>query len=247
VSVRLRLRDYGESGVLVGVEGDDYETRWGTTQVLAAALRDAAPSWLVDLVATYDHLYVSFEPAQALHREVEAEIEQLYVGLGPAPGQAARALGGRTFEVPVLFGGEAGPDLEDVAAELDLTPDALVVRLTASPWRVRFVAAPVGTPFTDRPDWEAAIPRMGVPRVAVPPGSVALSGAQSIIYPVRSPGGWRLVGRTPLRLVATHHESAPDPASGRLVPYGAGDLLRYVAVDADRYAGLQAEPSGLTR
>ena len=195
MSVGLRLRDYGESGVLVGVEGDDYETRWSTTQVLAAALRDSRASWLVDLVATYDHLYVSFEPAQVSHREVEAEIEQLYVGLGTTRGEAGRSLGGRTFEVPVLFGGEAGPDLEVVAAELELTPDALVERLTSSPWRVRFVAAPVGSPFTDRPDWTAAIPRMGVPRVAVPSGSVALSGAQSIIYPVRSPGGWRLVGR----------------------------------------------------
>lgn len=238
MSVRLRLREYGESGLLVGVEGDDYEARWGTTQVLAAALRSSGPSWLVDLVATYDHLYVSFEPAQVSHGEVQAAIEDLYAGLGTAPGEAARTLGGRTFEVPVLFGGEAGPDLEDVAAELDLTPPALVERLTATPWRVRFVAAPVGTPFTDRSDWSAAVPRMGVPRVAVPPGSVALSGAQSIIYPVRSPGGWRLVGRTPLRLVATHPDSS---GPGRLVPYGAGDLLRYVAVDEDRYAELQAQ------
>ena len=241
MSVGLRLRDYGESGVLVGVEGDDYEARWSTTQVLAAALRDSRAPWLVDLVATYDHLYVSFEPAQVSHREVEAEIEQLYVGLGTTRGEAGRPLGGRTFEVPVLFGGEAGPDLEVVAAELELTPDALVERLTSSPWRVRFVAAPVGTPFTDRPDWTAAIPRMGVPRVAVPSGSVALSGAQSIIYPVRSPGGWRLVGRTPLRLVARHQDPAPGRGSVRLVPYGAGDLLRYVAVDEARYAELYAE------
>ena len=88
-----------------------------------------------------------------------------------------------------------------MAEELDLSADALVERLTAEPWRVRFVASPVGTPFTDRADWDVSVPRMKEPRVAVPPGSIALSGSQSIIYPVRSPGGWRLVGRTPLRLV----------------------------------------------
>ncbi len=96
------------------------------------------------------------------------------------------------------------------------------------------MASPVGTPFTDRADWDAAIPRMRVPRVAVTPGSVALSGAQSIIYPVRSPGGWRLVGRTPLRLLSA------DPGSTSLVAYGPGDLLQYVAIDRDRFEELQS-------
>jgi allophanate hydrolase subunit 1 len=96
---------------------------------------------------------------------------------------------------------------------------------------VRFVASPVGTPFTDRADWEVSVPRMKEPRVAVPPGSIALSGSQSIIYPVRSPGGWRLVGRTPLRLV--------DPAAEDLVVYRAGDLLRYVPIDEQRFAELE--------
>ena len=225
---RLEVRAYGDAGLLVRVLGDDYESRWSTTQSLAAAVRDAQPPWLVDLVATYDHLFVTFDPASREHRGVESSLRELSEGLGE---EAITALevGGRTFTVPVLFGGDAGPDLDDVAAELDLSADALVDRLTARPWRVRFVASPVGTPFTDRPDWESSVPRMKVPRVAVPPGSIALSGSQSIIYPVRSPGGWRLVGRTPLQLVDVSSAEA-------LVAYRAGDLLAYQPIDADRFA-----------
>jgi allophanate hydrolase subunit 1 len=95
----------------------------------------------------------------------------------------------------------------------------------------------VGTPFTDRSDWDVSVPRMKEPRVAVAPGSLAVSGGQSIIYPVRSPGGWRLLGRTPLRLV--------DPAADEFVAYRAGDLLEYVPIDEDRFAELEQQGARL--
>lgn len=231
MAARLELRPYGDAGLLAGVLGDDYESRWRTTQGLAAAVRDARPAWLVDLVATYDHLFVTFDPGLSDYVGVEAMLEHLNDTLDAE--SVADLDTGRTFRVPVLFGGDHGPDLDTVAGELDLSAAALVDRLTAAPWRVRFVASPVGTPFTDRADWDASVPRMREPRVAVAPGSIALSGSQSIIYPVRSPGGWRLVGRTPLRLV--------DPTAEELVPYRAGDQLHYVPIDGDRFAELEAE------
>jgi KipI family sensor histidine kinase inhibitor len=228
----LEVSAYGDTGVLAGVRHDDYETRWGTTQGLASAVRDAAPEWLVDLVATYDHLFLTFDPATGDHEGATALLHRLF-----DERRAGTMPQGRTLEVPVLFGGEAGPDLEDVAGELGLSAEDLVARLTQGPWQVRFVAGPVGTPFTDRTDWSAAVPRMRVPRVQVPPGSLALSGSQSIVYPVRSPGGWRLVGRTPLRLV--------DPATEDLVVYRAGDRLQYVAIVRPRYDELAASGSRL--
>jgi KipI family sensor histidine kinase inhibitor len=231
MSARLELRPYGDTGLLAGVLGDDYESRWRTTQALAAAVREGQPSWLVDLVATYDHLFITFDPGESDHAGVGELLEQLDDSLG----DTAAVPDARTFRVPVLFGGEAGPDLDDVAEELGLSTESLVGRLTAEPWRVRFVASPVGTPFTDRADWEVSVPRMKEPRVAVAPGSIALSGSQSIIYPVRSPGGWRLVGRTPLRLVD------PSAEADDFVPYRAGDLLEYVPVDDERFAELEEQ------
>lgn len=230
MSARLELRPYGDTGLLAGVLGEDYESRWRTTQALAVAVREADPPWLVDLVATYDHLFVTFDPGGSDHAGVAELLEQLEESLD----ETALSLEGRVFRVPVLFGGKAGPDLDDVAGELDLSTATLVERLTAEPWRVRFVASPVGTPFTDRADWDVSIPRMKEPRVAVAPGSLAVSGSQSIIYPVKSPGGWRLLGRTPLRLV--------DPAADEFVAYRAGDLLTYVPIDEDRFAELESQP-----
>ncbi len=232
MAARLDLRQYGDVGVLAGVLGEDYESRWRRTQTLAAAVRHEDLPWLVDLVATYDHLFVTFDPGSCDYATVQALLERLNRVIDEEG--VADLEGGRTFRVPVLFGGEGGPDLVAVASELEVTVDELVSRLTEAPWQVRFVASPVGTPFTDRSDWDHSVPRMQVPRVAVPPGSIALSGSQSIIYPVRSPGGWRLVGRTPLRVVDLTGE-AED-----LVAYRAGDRLQYVSIDEGRFAELEA-------
>lgn len=229
----LELRAYGDAGLLANVPGEDYESRWRATQALATAVRETHPAWLVDLVATYDHLFVAFDPGLCDHAGVEELIVQLNGALDETATAGPGGTDSRTFEVPVLFGGAAGPDLDTVAAELDLSADALVSRLTSAPWRVRFVASPVGTPFTDNATWDVTVPRMQHPRVTVPAGSIALSGSHSIIYPVSSPGGWRLVGRTPLRVV--------DPTGGaeKLVPYRAGDQLEYVPIDSLRFAELE--------
>jgi KipI family sensor histidine kinase inhibitor len=235
---RLEVRPYGDCGLLAEVLGEDYETRWSTTHALAAAVRGAHPSWLVDLVATYDHLFVTFDPGRGAHDGVEHLLNRLVDELED-DAVAGFESGGRTYGVPVLFGGEAGPDLDAVAAELGLSADTVVERVTGVPWRVRFVGSPVGSMFTDTESWQHTVPRMRQPRTAVPPGSVALSGSQSCIYSVKSPGGWRLVGRTPFRVV--------DPPRERedFVVVRPGDRLQYVPIDPDRFAELAAREDRL--
>jgi KipI family sensor histidine kinase inhibitor len=228
------VREYGDSGLLVAVRGGSYTSRWRHAQGLAQALRRSETSGIEDVVGTYEDVFVAFDPVQTDHAAVEAAVRTVASTVEEAGGAGT---GGRTFEVPVLYGHEAGPDLLSVAAEAGVSPSELVRQHTASTWTVRFVASPTGTPFADRADgadWEHVVPRVASPRTAVPPGSVALSGQQCIIYPHRSPGGWRLIGRTPLRLV--------DPASDRLVPYGPGDRLVFVAVDEQRFAQLSNRP-----
>ncbi len=216
------------------MRGPSYAARWRHAQGLARALRCSGAPGIEDVVGTYEDVFVAFDPVRTHHAAVEAVIRTV---AGTVEEDGTAGMGGRTFEIPVLYGDEAGPDLVSVATETGVSPSELVRRHTASPWTVRFVAAPTGTPFADRADaadWDHAVARAASPRTDVPPGSVALSGQQCIIYPHRSPGGWRLIGRTPLRLV--------DAASEPLVPYGPGDRLAFVAVDEQRFAQLSDRP-----
>jgi KipI family sensor histidine kinase inhibitor len=226
--------DYGDSGLLVELRAEDHEARWSQAQGIARALERTPIKEVVDVVATYEHVLVSFDPVftdvASLTRKLRRAVLDMH-GDTTAPER-------RTFTVPVLYGGEHGADLEDVAAELGLTTEEVIARHTSSTWRVRFRASPVATPFMDGASWPRPVSRMAVPRTRVTPGSVALSGHQCVIYPVASPGGWRLIGQTPSRLVDANLEGISH--------YRAGDSFRFLSVDPDTFADLEADGRWLT-
>jgi len=145
-------------------------------------------------------------------------------------GEEARSSAANVIEIPVLYGGEHGPDLESSAAELGLSPQALIERHAAGDYTVAMIGFAPGFPYLSGLDPALALPRLATPRTSVAAGSVAIGGAQTGIYPRESPGGWRLLGRTPWVLFDPRHE---PPA--RLQP---GDRVRFVAIDADEFARL---------
>ena len=141
----------------------------------------------------------------------------------------------RVIEVPVCYGGELGPDLEDVARAVALSPAEVIARHSAPAYRVYLLGFTPGFPYLGGMDPRLACPRLSSPRVRVPAGSVAIAGAQTGVYSVESPGGWRLLGRTPLRLFD------PDPGARRPFLLAPGDGLRFVPVDRARFDALAAE------
>ncbi len=223
------IHDYGDAGLLVEPEGDA-EDQWATAQRLARSLVAAPPHGFVDVVASFRHAFVMFDPLVTDHAAVaDAVHDRLAHLVEPRPA--------RSFTIPVCYGGEHGPDLDDVARILELDPQQVVELHTAHPFLLRFVGSPVAAPFVEIPELPRDIARVASPRVRITPGSVGLSGRQSMIYPVPSPGGWRLIGRTPLRLF--------DLADPDVVPYRTGDRLRFVAIGADawdEHAGRLPQP-----
>lgn len=223
------IQAYGDAGLLVTPEGDE-ETRWASAQALGEALLADPPEGFVDVVASFRHAFVTFDPVLTDHAAVTAAVRDRLT-------RPARPRERRTFTVPVVYGGEWGPDLDDVAGLLDMPARDVITLHTREPWLLRFVGSPVAAPFVELADVPAPIPRVPSPRVRLAAGSVGLSGRQSMIYPVASPGGWRIIGRTPLRLF--------DTTDADLVPYRAGDRLRFRAVDEaewDELAGRRARP-----
>lgn len=159
---------------------------------LARALLRAAPAWLVDVHPAYTSVLVEFDLGAVNHDDVARLVTELAERADGAP-----AVQGRMVEVPVRYGGDDGPDLEAVAAHAGLAP-ADVVRLHASArYHVAFVGFLPGFPYLlGLPD-VLRTPRLTTPRARVPAGSVAIADRQAGIYPCDSPGGWRIIGRTP--------------------------------------------------
>ena len=139
------------------------------------------------------------------------------------------------MEIPVCYGGEFGPDLPFVAARAGLSEDEAARRHAAGEYRVHLIGFAPGFPYLGGLTAELAAPRRATPRERVPAGSVGIAGRQTGVYPLETPGGWQIIGRTPLRLFRL---DADPPALLR-----TGDGVRFRAIAADEFEALRgAEP-----
>ncbi len=171
---------------------------------------------IVECVPTYRSLLVRYDPLQvdpgALRGELLALARSSVVHDAPPPG--------RLITVPVRYGGTHGPDLEDVARHCGLSADE-VVRLHTEPlYQVAMLGFAPGFTYLLGLPPALTTPRLPTPRLRVPPGSVGIAGGQTGIYALATPGGWRIIGRTTLRLF--------DPARADPFLIHAGDRVRFV-------------------
>lgn len=222
--------DCGDSAVRVVVDGRTASAAWRVAHGLAALLRQQPPAGLLGTLPTYDSLLVEFDCTRTDHSAIRAAIGQQADRIDSVAGHTPR-----TFEVPVSYGGEHGPDLAAVAAHLSISSAEVIALHTAEPLLIRCFGSPGGAPMMDGPAFSRPIPRLASPRPHVPAGAVAVAGRQAVVSASPAPGGWHVLGTTPLRMVVADREP--------LAPYLPGDSLRFFAIDAadfDSYAGVLA-------
>ena len=192
------------------------------------ALQLAALPGVVEWVPTFRSCTVHFDPLAAGADALGAHLLEIAASAPP------RMVAGRRWRIPILFGGEAGPDLADLAAHCGLAEQAVVARMCAAVFRVYMLGFMPGFPYMGGLPAELAMPRLATPRLTVPARSLAVTGELCAIYPVASPGGWRLLGRTPLELFDSANAAVP-------ALFAPGDEVMWQAVDADAFARLEGE------
>lgn len=211
------LEPLGERAFLARFDAEDDARGW------ASAVRAGAIPGVVDVVLAYRSVAVFADPDRA-------DLDSLERRLGAVVPTPEDASSGRLIRVPVLYDGE---DLDDVAARLGLTREDVIRFHSGREYRVQAVGFLPGFPYCgDLPDGLAGLARRESPRARVPAGSVAIVGRQTGIYPVESPGGWHLIGRTPCRVA--------DPARGEF-PIAAGDRVVFAPVDSSEYRRREGE------
>ncbi|WP_414443355.1 5-oxoprolinase subunit PxpB [Burkholderia sp. 22PA0106] len=160
------------------------------------AVAAAARAWphVVDVVPGMNNLTIVFDPVETSAAALTPHIDAAWREADPA------AAPGREVEIPVSYGGEAGPDLAAVAAHTGLAPREVAERHAAGDYVVFFLGFQPGFAYLGGLDAALHTPRRTVPRIEVPAGSVGIGGTQTGIYPASAPGGWQLIGRTALAL-----------------------------------------------
>lgn len=183
---------------------------------------------IVETVPTYRSLLVHYKPEVIGFKELTEKCEELMGSISniqiPPP---------TVIEIPVLYGGEMGPDIETVAAHNGKTVEEVIKIHTSEEYLIYMLGFIAGFPYLGGMSKEIATPRLKSPRVKIDGGSVGITGEQTGVYPVDSPGGWQLIGRTPLKLYDADREKP--------VLLEAGQYIKFRSIDAAEYAKIEKE------
>jgi len=190
-----KIRACGDRMVMVEFEPVIAPEINDAVHTVTAAMESARIPGIVECVPSYHSLGIHFNPLQIPYAEIVRRVRDIL--LSDQPDQR-RVL--RRVQVPVLYGDDFGPDLKSVARARGLSVEAVVALHSQAVYRVCLIGFTPGFPYLSGLPETLTTPRLTTPRKSVPAGSVAIGGEQCGIYPVSSPGGWSLVGRTPLRL-----------------------------------------------
>jgi inhibitor of KinA len=189
---------------------------------LADAVRRKWNAVLRDVVIGYSTVTIYFDPTQIDGRWVESEIDRIAGTLDPAS-----SVDRDVIEVPACYDGDFAPDLADVAAFAGCSREEVVALHAERAYRVYMVGFIPGFAYLAEVDARIAAPRRPTPRTMVPAGSVAVAGGQTGIYPAAMPGGWNIIGRTPLK---PFDASRTEP-----VLFRSGDRVRFVPISRDEF------------
>lgn len=191
-------------------------------QTLSALLDKRQIPGMIEYVPAFTTITVFYNPLQVSYTELSSSLQELVSAMKDTEEQVAR-----TVEIPVLYGGEFGPDLNFVAEHNGLSPQEVVDIHANGEYLVYMIGFAPGFPYLGGMSERIAAPRRESPRLSIPAGAVGIAGKQTGVYPISTPGGWQLIGRTPLALFRPH-ENPPSLLS-------AGDIVRFRPISQEEY------------
>jgi inhibitor of KinA len=231
----MRITPVGDAALRIELGDTVGEAALQRVQAACAALEAATIPGVSEWVPAYASIVAHYDPAAVVAAGASPDdivgwlTNRLERALVSASAKSLRK--GRTVEIPVCYGGEFGPDLERVAAQAKLSPDEVVRRHAAADYLVHLVGFSPGFPYLGGLAPELATPRLARPRAQVPAGSVGIAGAQTGVYPLATPGGWNLIGRTALRLFC--------PELNPPVLLQPGDRVRFRAITREEFVRME--------
>ncbi|MGA2016756.1 MAG: 5-oxoprolinase subunit PxpB [Opitutaceae bacterium] len=225
----MKLEPLGDAAVVATLGSASDAPAMASALGLAERLVAARARGIVDVVAAYATVTAFYDPLQFLDPQEDAYdcVCRLIETCGARSAREPSAAGGGAVDIPVCYGGDLGPDLDFVARRCGLDAAGAAALHAGAPYVVHAVGFTPGFPYLGGLPAALHTPRRDTPRARVPAGSVGIGGSQTGVYPVASPGGWQIIGRTP---VALFRADGNPPAL--LKP---GDRVRFRAISASEF------------
>lgn len=219
----------GDKAILVQFKQEISEEINRKVIKLARKLEEKHLSGVEELVPAYASLLVYYNPIKIRYYDLINEINSIEINEIDLSEFSAKV-----HEIPVLYGGAAGQDLKNVADYHGLTVEEVISIHSGTTYRVYMLGFAPGFPYLGGLDPRLHTPRLKSPRIKIPAGSIGIAGQQTGIYPLSTPGGWRIIGHTPISLFRPNLADQP-------VLISAGDLIRFVPISEKQYIKIQEE------
>jgi inhibitor of KinA len=224
---RIRFLLMGDRGLLLEFGDEIRQEINEKVRRMALAIRSEAIPGILECAPTYRSLLVLYDPLALPVRDLRRRLETIEERLQQAPLPEPRLT-----RIPVLYGGKHGPDLGFVAQFHHTSPDEIIRLHCSKPYLIYLIGFMPGFPYMGELPELLVTPRLKTPRLSVPAGTVAIAQKQTGIYPMESPGGWQLLGRTPVKMFDPSHD---PPACLRM-----GDQVQFFPIPEKEFEGWKA-------
>lgn len=185
-------------------------------------MREQHINGVTDVIPAFCSLLINYDPRVISYEQIKRRMEAL-VKIDVTAGDTRK----RVFEIPVCYGGEYGPDIQNIADHAGMSVEEVIQIHTSRDYLIYMLGFLPGFTYLGGLDERIHTPRLANPRIRIPAGSVGIGGSQTGIYPMDSPGGWQLMGLTPVKTY--------DPDREVPILVEAGDYIRFVAIDEDEF------------
>lgn len=222
------LHPLGDQAILIEFPQEVNHSIHAAVQQVKSVLENEQPDWLTELVPAFASVAVHYDIRKLAdypspYEYVFNELNRLLLGMKTGADASSR-----TVRIPVLYGGEMGPDLEEVAEYHHLTKDEVIQLHTESTYTVYMLGFAPGFPYIGGMNEKIATPRKAKPRMKISAGSVGIAGKQTGVYPIETPGGWQIIGQTPEKLFRPENEEEPTLLQ-------AGDVVAFYPISEEEF------------
>ena len=228
----VRFLTTGDTSVCVEFGNEISPTLNTKIRAFNIALSGSGIPGIVETVPTYRSLMIHYDPEVIRYAPLLDRLRSLLDQLDRVSVPPSEVL-----EIPVLYGGDVGPDLDFVARHNSKTPEEVVKIHTSAEYLIYMLGFTPGFTYLGGMSQEIAAPRLKNPRVKIPAGSVGIAGSQTGVYPIDSPGGWQLIGRTPVRMYDAGRDKPILPEAGQYIKFYPIDQAEFDAIAAQEAAG----------
>lgn len=219
---KIRFYYMGDRGLLLEFGDEISQEINEKVRRMALAIRSETIKGILEAVPTYRSLLVLYDPIVLSIKDLKKRLESIEEGLQQSPFPKPKLT-----RIPVVYGGNYGPDLAFVAEYHHSTPEEIIGLHGSRPYLIYLIGFMPGFPYMGELPEGLVTPRLKTPRLSVPAGSVAIAQKQTGIYPMESPGGWQILGRTPIKLF--------DPMKDPPAYLQMGDLVQFYSINEGEF------------